>query len=297
MPWYGFGFSAAVLAATAAIMEKWLLKRMDVYQLSALFSLATALFVIPMLLSFKGTLYDLRMEFWGVILLKATAEAVQFVSVMYGIQRLGISTTIPLMALSPGLVAVAGTVFIGDALTAEQWLGLLLMVAGMYLIQLEGDSAWWRPLVRLITDRSQWVIALALSVSVLVALLDKTILSGIKIPPQIFITVQQWYLAAIFLLVLTVRKMWGRGNLFPISWSVSVVSGLLALAVVTVGYRYLQMRGVMLAPVALVLAVRRTSVVMASLIGGSLFQEKGFVRRSAAALILCLGAVLISQNG
>jgi len=45
----------------------------------------------------------------------------------------------------------------------------------------------------------------------------------------------------------------------------------------------------------LVLAVRRTSVVLASLIGGSLFHEKGFIRRSIAAAILAVGAILLSR--
>lgn len=294
MPWYGFGFSAAMLAASAAVLEKWLLKRMSVWQMSAWFSAVTAALVIPVLMTFKGSLASLTPLLWGVILLKSVLEAVQFVSVMQGIRRLGISTTIPLMALSPGFVAVAGSLAIGDTLRGLQWAGLLLMVAGMYVIQLEGRSSWWRPLVRLFTDRAQWTILVALSASVVVALLDKTILSGYKIPPQLFITVQQWYLAALFLLILAVRTAFRREE--PLPWNVSVVAGLVVLAVVTVGYRYLQMRGVMLAPVALVLAVRRTSVVMASLVGGSLFHEEGFLRRSVAAVVLTAGAILLAQT-
>jgi drug/metabolite transporter (DMT)-like permease len=198
------------------------------------------------------------------------------------------------MALSPGFVALGGTLLIGDALTSTQWGGLLLMITGMYVIQLEGDSAWWRPFVRLFIDQNQWVIVLALFASVAVALMDKTILSGYKIPPQIFITVQQWYLAGLFLVIVAIRKTCRTEETMP--WNRNLVLGLFVLAVVTVGYRYLQMRGVMLAPVALVLAVRRTSVVMASLIGGSLFQEKGFIRRSIAAAILAVGAILLSQT-
>lgn len=293
MPWYLFGFSAAMFAATAAVIEKWLLTRMNVWQMSAWFSLITALLVIPILLTFKGSLSSLSGVLWGIILLKAILEAVQFVSVMTGIQRLGISTTIPLMALSPGFVALGGTLLIGDALIPMQWGGLLLMVAGMYMIQLEGDSVWWRPLVRLFVDRNQWVILLALAASVAVALMDKSILSSYKIPPQIFITVQQWYLAGLFLLLMAIRKTYRTEE--PILWNRNLFLGLIALAAVTVGYRYLQMRGVMLAPVALVLAVRRTSVVMASLVGGSLFHEKGFIRRSIAAAILAVGAILLSQ--
>lgn len=293
MPWYLFGVSSAMLAATAAVIEKWLLARMSVWQMSAWFSLIAALLVVPILMTSKVSLSSLSGTLWGVILLKSLLEAVQFVSVMTGIRRLGISTTIPLMALSPGFVALGGTLFIGDALIPMQWGGLGLMVVGLYVIQLEGDSVWWGPFVRLFLDRNQWVIVLALSASVAVALLDKTILSGYKISPHLFITVQQWYLAGLFLLILAIRKPYRLDEALP--WNRGLVLSLIALAAVTVGYRYLQMRGVMLAPVALVLAVRRTSVVMASLVGGSLFHEQGFLRRSIAAAILAVGAILLSQ--
>lgn len=293
MPWYGFGLTAALFATVAALLEKWLLRRMSVWQMSAWFSLATALLVVPLLLTSKVPLASLSLTLWGIILLKSVLEAVQFVSVMTGIRRLGISTTIPLMALSPGFVALAGALIIGDTLVQIQWAGLLLMVAGMYIIQLKGDSDWWQPLTRLVTDRSQWVILLALTASVVVALLDKTLLSSFRVPPQLFITVQQWYLAALFLAILGMRRAARRND--PVPWNLPVILGIGSLALVTVGYRYLQMRGVMLAPVALVLAVRRISVVLASLAGGSLFHEKGFVRRSIAAAILTLGAFLLSQ--
>ncbi len=294
MPWYGFGFSAAVLAAVAAISEKWLLKRINVWQMSAWFSLMTAFLVIPFLVTFKGNLSSLRGVLWGVILVKAVLESIQFVSVMYGIKRLGISTTLPLMALSPGLVALGGSLIIGDVLTHTQWGGMLLMIVGLYLIQIEEGNLWWQPLVRLFIDRNQWVIVLALLVSVSVALLDKTILSSFKVPPQLFITVQQWYLAALFLIVLGIRRCFCVEP--PVPWSGSLLFAIALLAVVTVGYRYFQMRGVMMAPVALVLSVRRTSVVMASLVGGSFFHEKGFLRRSLAAAVLAIGAVLLAQS-
>lgn len=295
MPWVGFGFSAAMLAAAAALLEKWLLKHMSVWRMSAWFSGMTAVLVLPLLMMSKVPLAALGPGLWGVILIKSVLEAVQFVSVMTGIRRLGISTTLPLMTLSPAFVALAGTLLIGDVMNPAQWGGLILMVAGLYIVQLERGHAWWRPLVRLFTDRDQWVILLALTSSVAVALLDKTLLSGYRVPPQLFITVQQWYLAAIFIAVLVVRTM-TRVEGAPVPWNRSLLLGLAGLALVTVGYRYLQMRGVMLAPVALVLAVRRTSVVMASLAGGSLFQEKGYVRRSMAAALLTLGAIALSQT-
>ena len=293
MPWYGFGLSAAVLAATAAILEKWLLKRMNVWQMSAWFSLVTVALVLPILWTSKASLSSLSPTLWGVILLKSLFEAVQFVCVMMGIKRLGISITLPLMALSPGLVAIAASLVISDPLTLPQWGGLMFMIVGMYVIQLKGNEDWWKPFVKLVTEKNQWVISIALLASVTVALLDKTILSAYKVSPQLFISVQQWCLAGVFLTILGIRK--GIAADKAIKWNPKILCGLLFLAVITIGYRFLQMKGVMIAPVALVLSARRTSVVMASLVGGALFKEEGFLRRSIAAAIVAGGALLLAQ--
>jgi len=78
---------------------------------------------------------------------------------------------------------------------------------------------------------------------------------------------------------------------FKFSWK---IIGVLALA--TIVYRYSQYYAVSVAPVALVLALKRTAVFLAVLFGGVLFKDKNLLERVVATGLMILGAVLIIMN-
>ncbi|MEO8232143.1 MAG: hypothetical protein ABI638_07655, partial [Ignavibacteriota bacterium] len=63
-----------------------------------------------------------------------------------------------------------------------------------------------------------------------------------------------------------------------------------------IGYRYTQIVAVSLASVALVLAIKRTSVFWATVIGGKLFNDKDLLKRSLAAVLIIIGAILILRE-
>jgi uncharacterized membrane protein len=72
---------------------------------------------------------------------------------------------------------------------------------------------------------------------------------------------------------------------------------LAAIAVLTIGYRYLQLQATQAGPVALVLAVKRTSIVYATLFGGRLFAEERVGQRLAgAALIVAAGFLFLGRE-
>jgi uncharacterized membrane protein len=68
------------------------------------------------------------------------------------------------------------------------------------------------------------------------------------------------------------------------------------VAVFTVIYRFTQIAAVKLAPVALVLAVKRISVLIAIILGGKLFKEKNLTRRLIAAMIILIGITLLASQ-
>jgi drug/metabolite transporter (DMT)-like permease len=68
------------------------------------------------------------------------------------------------------------------------------------------------------------------------------------------------------------------------------------ISIITIGYRYTQIVAVSLASVALVLAIKRTSVFWATVIGGKLFNDKDLLKRSIAAVLILVGAILILRE-
>ena len=94
-----------------------------------------------------------------------------------------------------------------------------------------------------------------------------------------------------FVFVLFVSDWKELKRTFKISWKFIGV-----LALVTIVYRYAHLSAVKIAPVALVLAIKRISVLFAVLIGGVMFKDGNLFRRIIATAMMVAGAVLIIIN-
>ena len=57
------------------------------------------------------------------------------------------------------------------------------------------------------------------------------------------------------------------------------------ISVLTIGYRYTQIVSVSLASVALTLAVKRTSVLWATVIGGKIFKDTNLVEKNNCSVV------------
>jgi drug/metabolite transporter (DMT)-like permease len=78
----------------------------------------------------------------------------------------------------------------------------------------------------------------------------------------------------------------------------STLGLIVMVAVLTICYRYAQLAATQLAPVALVLAVKRTSVFFASLVGGKMFSEQRLPwKLIGAALIIIAGFLILRVVG
>jgi drug/metabolite transporter (DMT)-like permease len=70
-------------------------------------------------------------------------------------------------------------------------------------------------------------------------------------------------------------------------WSLAVV------ALLTLSYRFFQMRALQLTSVGLVSAIKRTSSFFTTLIGGELFHEQNIQRKIFAAGVIIAGSLLV----
>ena len=78
-----------------------------------------------------------------------------------------------------------------------------------------------------------------------------------------------------------------RLSLKESGWWILLVAGL------TFGYRFFQMEAVSMAYVALVSAIKRSSALFSTFIGGELFKEQNLFRKSVACLIIIAGVLII----
>ncbi len=290
MNWFILAFISALFSAASAVSEKKVLFSMDALDFSLIVSLVTLLCSIPFFFAIRFN--EILSVSVAVLFIKTLLSAGAFLCVMLSIKNLEISEALPLLALSPGLVAVAGVIFINDSLNLREWLGVILMVIGAYILELKkGNINLLSPFKTFFSVSKYSYVFIALILFTVTSLLDRVLLKEYKLPPLTFMAFQQLFYAFIFLVIFYISKR-SIVRQFK-SVSKNAIYLIIAVALFTVIYRYTQIEATKLAPVALVLSVKRLSVLFAVIYGGKLFSEENLYRRVAAVVIILIGTTLL----
>lgn len=291
MFWAVLALTSAVFSAAAAVMEKKILITEDAVPFSFVFSVITAVITLPFL---YGTDWaSLSGMGVAVLFLKTALGSAAFLFVMQSIKRLELSGALPMLALTPGLVAVGGLVLLGEKLSARETAGLAVMLCGTYMLQVDDKIRLWEPFAKLFKSTGYRYILGALAIFAATSLLDKVVVRNYRMPPMVVVGLGQLFQALCFWVVFMAQ---GRRHADGVDIARRWGGLLLALGVTTAIYRWTQIEAVKLAPVALVLALKRTSVFMGTAAGGRFFNERNVLRKSTAAAIIVAGAFLIMNN-
>jgi drug/metabolite transporter (DMT)-like permease len=287
MNWFLLAFASAVLSAAASITEKKALFGMRALEFSVLLALLNAALAMPLflLVDFSGVSTEALLVLGAKNLLGSLA----FLCMMMAIRNLELSGVLPMMVLTPGLVALAAYFFLGESLSAVELGGMGLLMAGTYVLEMKSGDAL-APMRVFFTSRSHYPILAALLLFTITSVLDRLLLTDLKLRPVPMMAFQQLFTAGYFVLfALIARRSFGELRLAAHGngrW-------ILLVAALTFGYRFAQIEAVALAPVALVLAVKRLSVFIGAMIGGRLFHESHLLRKALAIIILLVGAAMI----
>ena len=212
---------------------------------------------------------------------------------MLVIKNLEISEALPLMILSPGFVAIFAFFTIGDALTMQEVFGIILLLIGTYILETSNKKNIFEPFLILIKSQNHLYVIAAILLFTVTSILDRILVTDLKMSPYTFIAFQHIFLALNFAIIFLIVKK--RFN-FKFNSAVKVNQiwlWIILTAVLTVGYRYTQIEAIKLAPVALVLSVKRISVFFSTIVGGKIFKEKHLLRKAAATAILVAGAIML----
>lgn len=290
MTWFYLAFISAVFSALAAISEKKVLFKLDALDFSFFVSVITLVLSIPF---FFDAPLDLGFSTPLIILfIKAILSAIAFLCVMLAIKNLEISEALPLLALSPGLVAILGALLIGDVLVLNEWIGLILMLIGTYILELrKDDQSFIDPFKSLLRFQKYKYVFFALILFSVTSLIDRVLLKDFKLPPYTFMAYQQLFFAIIFSSLILFRKKKFKEIFKPLNRN--IVFLIIVISIFTVIYRYTQIEATKIAAVALVLSVKRLSVLMAIIIGGKLFKESNVLKRVIAAIIILTGLIIL----
>lgn len=220
---------------------------------------------------------------WPFIAVSAVFQIVYFILVAATYRVADMSQTYPLMrGTAPLLVALASTAWIGEPLSTSAWIGVAVICAGIFGMAADGRRGGNRT-----------GLMLALLNAVVIA--GYTMIDGLGVrrsgAPAAY-TLWIFLLTGLPLLgwaLLTRRRT--LADYAVRNWHLGLIGGVGTLA----SYG-LALWAMTMAPVAVVAALRETSILFGTAIAGLLLKERVSTARIAAACIIAAGAAILRMT-
>jgi drug/metabolite transporter (DMT)-like permease len=292
MTWFAVALISALLSAFAAITQKKVLFNLGALDFSFLLSIANLVFSTPFFFFIDyNTINILNLS---ILLAKSVIGVAAFLCVMIALKNLEISNALPLLALTPGFVAVFAFLLLGESLKTVEVIGLMFLIVGTFILESKNLKEFVFPFNVFLKSKYHRYIILALFLFTASSILDKLLLIKLNLSPISLTAFQHIYFAVLFSIIYLVFRR--KEETTSVVIKKDNLGWIALISVLTIGYRYTQIVAVSLASVALVLAIKRTSVFWATVIGGKLFNDKDLLKRSIAAILILVGAILILRE-
>jgi transporter family protein len=287
--WLIYALTAAVFVSAATLTAKKTLFKEHAMEFAAILSLFALILVTPFffLIDYSALKITPIIILFFTSLLGASA----FCLVAKSIRHMEISDSTPLLAIGPGITAILAFIFLKEALTLNQVLGIALLIIGAYSLETKSSLKLFDPIR--IFKKSKYIhyIFIALLLYGITAMFDRVLLFRLDMQVEAFLAFVHLFLAFHIILMLHIFHDGFKGmkkGIKRVGWWILLV------AIFTIGYRFAQAEAVKIANVGLVVAIKRMSAFFTVLIGGELFHEGHLVRKLIATAIIIGGALLIA---
>ncbi len=291
MTWILLAFSSALFSAGAAVVQKKALFELTALELS--FFVSISILAASSFVPFFADVTSISQKQLLIIVGKSILGGIAFILVMSSLKHNEISNALPLLGLTPAVTALLAAATIHESLQTWEWTGILLMMAGVFIVEKRPDEKIMEPFVTALTSRSHHYIFGALFLFALSSVADKALVGNYRIDPLVVLYYQHIVYALLFGSALIARPSSLRTL---IEKGRTQFSAIIIIALLTIAYRLTQLEATKDAPVALVLAIKRTSILFASFVGGRMFSEKRLRMRLLGGVLIVVSGFIILRN-
>ena len=298
MPWYGFALISAICIAIVGLLEKKTLQKEHSLEYVTLFTLIKL--VLFLLFFFSTTSWAVSGRQLILLSIDGTLGALAFFMVAKAMRRMEISSAVPVLSLDPGLTAVLALLFLGERLTGVHVVGLSLMVVGTYVLEIHRQSGEsekrtamsviLQPFRDLAKQSGGKYILIGLVLFSVSSTMDRLVLR--QVPTNTYVGYTLVVNALIFLVMLLRTKT--RPQIFGPGQRQVFIFIVLAAAIHLASV-ISQAKAVSLAAVALVIAIKRLSVLIDVILGGKFFHEHHLWQKVIATAIMLIGLYCVVQ--
>lgn len=283
--WLFLSLSAALFTSLTDVLGKKIIGRTGAYvvvwgmNFFALPFLGAALFAqkIPV----PGPLFWVALMAQGIIAIAA--------SILYfkAIEASDLSITVPMLTFTPLFLLITSPLMLGEFPNPLGLWGILLIVAGSYVLNIQQrHNGYLAPLQALVKEKGPRYMLMVAALFSIGANIDKI---GVRHSSPLAWAAALNIVLTVALGVIMLRKTSHVPQRIKAGGKYLVLLGI-ANAVALVA----NMAAIQLTLVSYLIAIKRLSVFMTLFLGFWIFKEKGCQERSVGALLMVLGAIMIS---
>lgn len=290
MSWFIFAGMAAVLLSIAIIIEKKTLFKERSMEFAVVLAIFSAALGLPLLWGSDFSI--IQTQVWALIYAVSLVASVGFFLAVRINKHMEVSESSPLLALAPAFTAIFALAFLQESLSLIQTLGLVLLVAGAFVLESRAGKGLLYPLKSFSQLKYGKIIAIALVLYGLGTVMDRVILGHYAVEPRTYLGIIQIFIAFNFLTIALLFHDGWRGIKHGITNAGWLI---LFVAILTVLHRWAYAEAVSQANIGLVAGIKRSSVLFVTFIGGGLFHDQALGRKMVAAVIMFIGIILLLQ--
>lgn len=287
MTWLLLSLASALLLATGDAAAKQFLRAYHAREMTLVYSVFTALCLVPWLLWLPWPPFSL--VFWGWIAVLIPIEILAMALYLAAIRDSPLALTVPYLAFTPAFIVVTGYVVLGERISVQGLMGIGLIVAGAYSLNAEHWrlGGWLAPLRAIVRERGSRFMLAASAIYSLTAVMGKAAMQE-GVPPVFFGPFYFLILGLVTPVVLGIgqparlKALWRRplAHLFiGLLASGMVVTHFLALSQIEAAY---------------MIAVKRSSLLFGIVYGALLFGEARLQQHLAAGALMVAGVALVA---
>ena len=288
MTWIVVILGSAFFFSLNHIFRKKILEDAEVMDMMILTGSIGFLLMLP---AWKFLDFDISMQNVSLILLNAVFAYGGSFSLNIAYKNCEISTVSPLLNINPLFVIVLSYCTLGEVLNSIQFIGVLLILIGGYIITLDNIRYFLRPFTAL-PKKYFLLVLVTLVLWSVCPVINRVVLYEVDTLPYMFLYVMFIFFIQIILLVAK-NKFRDVLALAGKRWRLLIVTGLFWVAS---DFLHLVAIAIPTAMVSLIIPVKRLSNLFTVIIGGNLFMEKNLVAKSIACAVMVTGLFVIGFN-
>ena len=288
MNWYLFALLSALFGAASMIFKKKTLFKEHATEFSTvlkIFETILMLFLIP----FLGIHLAMSLPTLLFIILISAAVAAINIMTSKSFRHMEMSKVVPLYNITPLFVLVLAFVLLGEELTYVHLIGVLILLAGTYMLEadhhIKDVSA---PFKKLVHSKYMIILVVALVISAFETVGEKFIIAQTDPVTLLFLI----YLFTAFILTVY-HTMAYDGISGVVNGFKKHGKGIFLVAIFATLSNLAWFYAISASFVSLVLPLKRTSTLFATIGGGRFFKEKHLMQKSIACAVMIVGVVLI----